>query len=83
MTAIIPQRTLRNENAAIIEAVVQGEDFIVTRNGEPVAELRPIQKSRSRFIRREELADWVNLGPKLDAAAWRADLDEVADQRVF
>jgi len=39
----IAQRELRNENAKVIEAVTAGETFIVTRHGEPVAELRPAE----------------------------------------
>lgn len=71
---------LRNENAAIIEAVSQGNSFIVTRNGEPVAEIVPIRKRRPHYVRREDLAAMVGLGPRLDAAAWRADLDGAVDQ---
>jgi len=42
----ITQSELRNENAKVIEAVTAGETFIVTRNGQPVAELRPIRAGR-------------------------------------
>ena len=41
MSRTIPQRELRNQNAQIIDAVASGATFIITRNGEPVAELRP------------------------------------------
>ena len=43
MARTIAQRELRNENAKVIEAVTAGETFIVTRHGEPVAELRPAE----------------------------------------
>ena len=43
----IAQRELRNDNAKVIDAVQAGETFIITRNGEPVAELRPARVSRS------------------------------------
>ncbi len=43
MAKTIAQRELRNQNAKVIEAVTAGETFVVTRNGEPVAELRPIR----------------------------------------
>src|ERR1700758_3460206 len=52
----IAQRELRNENARVIDAVVAGETFVVTRNGEPVAELRPIRAGRRPFISRDEVA---------------------------
>ena len=54
MTRTIPQRELRNDNAKVIDAVTAGETFVVTRNGEPVAELRPVRGRRVHF--REEVA---------------------------
>jgi antitoxin (DNA-binding transcriptional repressor) of toxin-antitoxin stability system len=71
---------LRNENARIIEEVAQGQSFVVTRNGDPMAELSPIRKSRSTFIRREELASFVGVGPKIDSTSLCADLDAVVSQ---
>lgn len=56
MAKIIPQRELRNENAKLMDAVSAGETFVVTRNGEPVAELRPVQAARKTFITRDDLA---------------------------
>jgi len=38
----ISQRQLRNESGAVLRAVEAGETFVVTSNGRPVAELRPI-----------------------------------------
>lgn len=38
----ISQRQFRNESGAILRAVEAGEAFIITNNGRPVAELRPI-----------------------------------------
>lgn len=38
----ISQRELRNESGAVLRAVEAGESFIITNNGRPVAELRPI-----------------------------------------
>ncbi|MCL2787659.1 MAG: hypothetical protein FWD59_04085 [Micrococcales bacterium] len=37
----INQRTLRNDNAAVIRDVEGGESFVVTRRGVPVATLQP------------------------------------------
>lgn len=81
MARTIPQRDLRNDNAKIIEAVTAGETFIVTRNGEPVAELRPLRRTRRTFIDRDEIAS----GPgavRIDHRQFRADLDAVIDQSL-
>lgn len=40
--AQITQRQLRNDSGAILRAVEAGETFIITNNGRPVAEIRPI-----------------------------------------
>jgi prevent-host-death family protein len=50
MAKVLAQRELRNHNAQVIDAVAAGESFIVTRNGEPVAELRPAKHMRRTFI---------------------------------
>jgi prevent-host-death family protein len=76
----IAQRELRNENAKVIDAVTAGETFIVTRNGEPVAELRPIRAGRRAFISREEVAALAATGVRIDHRQFRADLDRLIDQ---
>lgn len=38
----ITQRELRNDNAQIIREVEQGETFVVTKHGVPVARVSPI-----------------------------------------
>jgi prevent-host-death family protein len=43
----ISQRELRNESAAVMDAVENGETILVTRSGTPVAELRPLRRQRS------------------------------------
>jgi prevent-host-death family protein len=40
----ISQRELRNESAAIMDAVERGETFRITRHGHELAELRPVPK---------------------------------------
>ena len=81
MSKTIPQRELRNENAKVIEAVAAGETFIVTRNGEPVAELRPVQRGRRRtYITREEIAGLAAAAVRIDHRKFRADLDRLIDQ---
>lgn len=80
MTKTIAQRELRNENAKIIEAVTAGETFVVTRNGEPVAELRPLRAGRRTFVSREEIAALATVGVRIDRHQFRGDLDRVIDQ---
>jgi prevent-host-death family protein len=76
----IAQRELRNDNAKVIEAVVAGESFVVTRNGEPVAELRPIRHARRTFVPRAEIVAAAMQGPHIDSEQFREDLDRVIDQ---
>lgn len=81
MAKTIPQRELRNENAKVMDAVAAGETFVVTRNGEPVAELRPIRAGRRTFITRAEVAALATANVRIDRDQFRADLDAVIDQR--
>ena len=46
MGKTITQAELRNGSAAVMDAVEAGAEFIVTRNGRAVAELRPIEQQR-------------------------------------
>lgn len=80
MAKTIAQRELRNQNAKVIEAVTAGETFVVTRNGEPVAELRPLQAGRRTFVSREEVAALATAGVRIDRHQFRADLDRLIDQ---
>lgn len=75
----IAQRELRNDNAKIISRVAEGESFIVTRNGEPLAELRPFTATRSRFIRRAALEAFGPAAQRIDRHNFRRDLDESLD----
>ncbi len=81
MAKTIPQRELRNENAKVMDAVAAGETFVVTRNGEPVAELRPIRAGRRTFITRAEVAALAAANVRIDRDRFRSDLDAVIDQR--
>ena len=40
--AEVTVRELRNEGGRVIDRVLAGESLLVTRAGEPVAELRPL-----------------------------------------
>ena len=78
--ATITQRELRNESAAILRDVQAGQSIIVTRNGTPVAELRPV--SPRRFVSRAAAAEAAQTMPRIDAARFRADLDAAVDPYV-
>ncbi len=80
MTTEISQRELRNDSGAVLRAVEGGEDFVITRNGTAVAELRPLR--RRRFVSTAELlASAAQLAP-IDPIAFRADIDEFVDQSI-
>lgn len=62
----ISQRELRNDNAAVVRGVVEGETYVITRHGVPVARLVPIgndsdlrigrpAKSRLKYAGRKRL----------------------------
>lgn len=79
MSRTISQRELRNDSGEIMRALDRGEDFIVTRNGIPVGELRP---ARRRFVTRDLLLEAFRTAPAIDAERFQVDLDEVADQDI-
>lgn len=76
----ITQRELRNDSAAVLRDVQAGQCMIVTRNGTPVAELKPV--AVRRFVPRAVIAQAARTAPRIDAARLRADLDAAVDQRV-
>lgn len=80
MNRIVTQRELRNQSAAVLREVQGGQTVIVSRNGVPVAELRPIQPRR--FVSRAILAEAAARFPGIDADQFRADLDAVIEQSV-
>ena len=80
MGRTITQRELRNDSAAVLREVQAGQTMIVTRNGMPVAELRPIPPRR--FVPRAVIADAAARAPRIDATRFRTDLDDVVDLSV-
>lgn len=80
MSRTITQRELRNDSGAVLREVQAGHTVIVTRNGVPVAELRPI--APRRFAPRAAIADAAQRAPRVDATRLRADVDAVVDQSV-
>lgn len=82
MAPTIPQRELRNDNARVIEAVIGGQTFVVTRNGEPVAELRPVRQHRRVLVPRSEIAELGRTGVRIDRHRFRDDIDAAIDQGI-
>lgn len=80
MGRTISQRELRNDNARIMADVAAGETFLITRNGTPIAELRPLTIPRRTFVPRIELAALGSQGPHIDAARFRRDMQREVDE---
>lgn len=74
--AEISIRELRNHGGEVIDRVALGEELTVTRDGKPVAQLRPLDKlplSVAVLVRR-----WAKL-PPMDPEALRRDVDAAVD----
>ncbi len=69
-------RELRNHGGDVVDRVTSGERVIITRAGRPVAELCPLP--RVSPDPQTLLERWRHL-PHVDAARFRADLDDVLD----
>jgi prevent-host-death family protein len=76
----ITQRELRNQSAAVLREVEAGRTIVVTRNGTPIGELRPIRKRR--FVPRAVISDAAARAPRIDAERFRADLDAVINPHL-
>ncbi len=63
-----------------MRAIDAGETFVVTRNGVPAAELRPI--ARRRFVSTTTLFGTAAALGEVKAARFFADLDKYLDQRL-
>lgn len=70
----ITQRELRNDNAAVIDAVVSGESFVVTRNGVEVADVTPHDSRRT--VTKEELFEACRKLPRVDYAQMLREEEE-------
>ncbi|HZN19207.1 MAG TPA: type II toxin-antitoxin system prevent-host-death family antitoxin [Micromonosporaceae bacterium] len=74
--AEVAVRDLRNHGGEILTRVAAGEALIVTRDGEPIAELRPLP--RRPLPAGVLLQRWRQL-PAVDPVLLRADIDGVLD----
>jgi prevent-host-death family protein len=69
-------RELRNHGGEVVDRAARGEEIIITRDGKPVAELRPLR--RQPLAAEALLTRWHRL-PPVDYRTMRAELDQVLD----
>jgi prevent-host-death family protein len=69
-------RDLRNHGGEVLDRVERGERVVITRDGRPVAELRPLPR---RSARSAELIERRKPLPPVDDVALRRDIDAVLD----
>jgi prevent-host-death family protein len=69
-------RDLRNHGGEILDRVEGGEAMTVTRDGRPIAELRPL--ARRPLQATLLLQRWRSL-PAIDPDKLRADIDDLLD----
>ncbi len=72
-------RELRNHGGDVVKRVLAGESLVVTRSGDPVAELHPVRRpglEASTLLER-----WKRL-PRVDPDKLRSDIDAVIDARL-
>lgn len=69
-------RELRNHGGEVLERVARGEALTVTRDGQAVAELRPLR--RRPLPARILVTRWRGL-PRVDGTKLRTDIDELLD----
>ena len=72
-------RDLRNHGGEILDRVASGEAMTVTRDGHPIAELRPLPRRPLQAALL--LQRWRSL-PVVDPAKLRADLDDLLDPEL-
>ena len=77
MATSISQRELRNDSGSIMKRVENGESFVVTTNGRPIAELRPL--IRPRGVQTETALATFRGSEPIDFDALRSDLDRLID----
>lgn len=76
MSELVSVRDLRNRGGAILDEVVRGGAVVITRDGVPVAELRPL--AGPALTAKELIRRRLPL-PEVDPARMRADIDEWID----
>lgn len=84
MSVEIRQSDLRNDNAAIMRRVADGESFVVTVNGRAIADVVPHQRDtgRRRFVPVADALTALTTTPLSaeDAQRWWDDIREGGDE---
>jgi prevent-host-death family protein len=76
MSVSVSIRNLRNDGGRVLDRVERGETITITRNGRPVAELRPLPR-RARSL--AELDDRFATLLPMNELAFRRDVDALID----
>ena len=71
----ITQRELRNQSAAVMDAVERGETIRITRHGKEVAELRPV--ASDAYVDTASILHAFAGLPDIDLAEMRAQEDDL------
>ena len=74
MAKAINQRDLRMRSREIMDAVEQGSQFLVLRDGRQIGELIPLRR-RCQFVPRAQFVAMSTGAPSLDLDRFRSDLD--------
>ncbi len=80
MIKTITWRELSSNSSDVMRTLGDEHTFIVTRNGEPIAELHPIR--RNRFVNTHRAREIFGEAPQLDADAFRCNIDLATDQSI-
>lgn len=78
MRTTLTQRQLRNNSGEVMRALDRGEEFLVTRNGVPVAELTPVRPRQ--FVPADVVLAAFRGAPRIDFKRFREDIDAFVDQ---
>jgi prevent-host-death family protein len=78
--ALVSIRDLRNHGRDVLGRVERGEVVTVTRDGRPVAELRPLPKPS---LSAEELLARCRRLPDVDPDALRRDIDAAVETTLW
>lgn len=72
-------RELRNHGGRVLDRVIAGEHVTITRDGEPVAELVPLNR---KPLSTAAVLERFRKLPAMDPGALRADIDAIIDQSL-
>jgi prevent-host-death family protein len=72
-------RELRNRGGDVLDRVSRGEILTVTRDGRPIAELRPLMREPAPVA--VLLDRWRRL-PRVDPERFRSDIDGIMDPGI-